>query len=146
MRIAIAILSAAFILAAPLAAQPRLGARTASPEAMIADLPVDDPEAELRAQIEAANAHPLGTPENPVRVGGPEGERAYLARLRCSNGHPPAVGARSGAGIGAFGSIVAAYEVDCGAAAPGRARIVMDMYQEEHPEERPPPGFTIAGR
>ena len=38
------------------------------------------------ALVAAAEAHPLGSLENPVRVGGPDGERAYLARLRCTNG------------------------------------------------------------
>ena len=44
------------------------------------------PEEEMRALVAAADAHPLGTLENPVRVGGPDGERAYLARLRCADG------------------------------------------------------------
>ena len=29
--------------------------------------------------------HPLGSQQNPVRVGGPAGERAYLARLRLAD-------------------------------------------------------------
>ena len=106
--------AAAFLLAAPAAAQ-RLGARTASPEAMVAQMSQASPEEEMRALVAAADAHPLGTAENPVRVGGPEGERAYLAQLRCADGGAPRIGARREAGVGAFGSVVAAYEVDCGA-------------------------------
>lgn len=127
-------------LAVPAAAQ-RLGERTTSPSEMVAQLGNASPEDEMRRLIAAAEAHPLGTPENPVRVAGPDGERAYLARLRCADGSAPRIGARSGAGIGAFGSVVAGYEIACS----GRAeRIVFDMYQEEYVETRAPAGFSIA--
>jgi hypothetical protein len=78
-----------------------------------------------------------------VRVGGPAGERAYLARLRCSDGTAPRLGGRSDRGVGAFGSIVAAYRLNCAAAS---ADLVMDMYHDEHVEDRAPPGFTIVPR
>jgi len=131
------------VLAAPAAAQqqPRLGARTTSPEAMIAQMNPASPEEEMRALVAAADAHPLGTAENPVRVGGPAGERAYLARLRCPEGAAPRIGARREAGVGAFGSIVAAYQVICGEA---ETPILFDMYHEEHVETRAPAGFTLA--
>jgi hypothetical protein len=128
------------IAAAPAFAQ-ELGARTTSPEAMVAQMSRTSPEDEMRALVAAADAHPLGTIENPVRVGGPEGEHAYLGRLRCPDGAVPRAGARRDAGVGAFGSVVAAYEVACGAAA---VRIVFDMYHEEHVEVRAPAGFTLA--
>lgn len=128
-----------FFPAAPAAAQ-RLGARTQSPEQMVAQLNPASPEEEMRALVAAADAHPLGTLANPVRVGGPEGERAYLARLRCADGSAPRIGARHEAGIGAFGSVVGAYEIGCGA---GAGRIVFDMYHEEHVETRAPEGFTL---
>ena len=98
-----------------------------------------DPE-RVRQAVEAAAAHPLGSMENPVRVGGPPGERAYIARLRCADGSAPRVGQRANAGIGAFGTIVDVYPLDCGAAAPGQLSLVMDMYHEEHREDRAPPG------
>ena len=128
--------------AVPAAAQhePRLGRRTASPEAMVAQMRQDSPEEEVRALVAAADAHPIGTAENPVRVGGPAGERAYLARLRCEGGAAPRIGARREAGIGAFGSVVAAYDLICGNAA---GRLVFDMYHEEHVETRAPAGFTL---
>lgn len=91
--------------------------------------------------IAAAAAYPLGSPQNPVRVGGPEGEQAYLARLRCADGTTPAVGPRAGAGVGAFGSVVASYALTCSGAASGS--LFMDMYHAEHVEDRAPPGFTI---
>lgn len=125
--------------AAPAFAQT-LGARTGSPEAMAAELNRLSPEEELQRLVAAADAHPLGSAANPVRVGGPEGERAYLGHLRCPDGSAVRVGARSPAGVGAFGSTVSAYEVHCGGA-PGR--IVFDMYHEEHVETRAPAGFSF---
>jgi hypothetical protein len=135
----LAAFAASLLFAAPALAQ-RLGARTATPESMVAQMSPASPEEEMRALVAAADVHPLGTLENPVRVGGPEGERAYLARLRCADGSAPRIGARREAGAGAFGSVVGAYEVFCGAAA---GRIVFDMYHEEHVETRAPAGFTL---
>ena len=132
-------LLALLVIAAPVSAQ-RLGERTTSPQSMIQTLDRGSPDDELREQIAAADAHPLGTARNPVRVGGPDGERAYLARLRCPDGSAARIGARREAGVGAFGSVVGAYEVICGGST---ARIVFDMYHEEHVETRPPAGFTL---
>ena len=145
MRIALAAAAAAFILAAaPAAAQPRPGDRTISPEQMLRDLGLAPDQDDLREALAAAEAHPLGTMQNPVRVGGPHGERAYIARLRCADGSPPRVGQRGNAGVGAFGTVVDVYPLDCGSAAPGRFDLVMDMYHEEHRETRAPAGFAIA--
>jgi hypothetical protein len=94
----------------------------------------------MARMVAAAAAYPLGTIENPVRVGGPEGERAYLARLTCEDGTPLRVGTRSDAGQGAFGSVASAYAVACGGTT---RRIVFDMYHAEHVENRAPPGFAI---
>lgn len=143
MRIALAAALAATLLAAPAAAQPQPGDRTISPEQMLRELGLGVDQDDLRAAIEAAQAHPLGTAQNPVRVGGPDGERAYIARLRCADGSAPRVGQRGNAGVGAFGTIVDVYPLDCGTAAPGRFEIVMDMYHAEHRETRAPSGFTI---
>lgn len=140
MRILIALFLSAVLAAAPATAQ-RLGARTTSPEQMIAQMDQNGPEEELRRLVAEAERHPLGSLENPVRVGGPEGEHAYLGRLRCPDGAVPTAGPRSVAGIGAFGSVVAAFEVTCGAE---RRRIVFDMYHEEHVETRAPAGFALA--
>jgi hypothetical protein len=95
---------------------------------------------DLAEAVAAAQAHPLGSMENPVRVGGPEGARAYIARLRCADGSVPSVGRRADAGVGAFGSMVIAYPVTC----PGTAGdIVFDIYHEEHVELRAPAGFSL---
>ena len=132
------LLAFAFAVAALPAFAQELGERTARPETMVPALaPGQD---DLAEAIAAAQAHPLGSRDNPVRVGGPEGERAYLARLRCADGGTPQVGERMDAGVGAFGTIIAAYSVRCGGA---EARIAFDMYHEEHVETRAPAGFTL---
>ena len=138
------LIAALLLLAAPaLAQQPRLGARTTSPEAMVAQMNPASPEEEMSRLIAAADQHPLGTRENPIRVAGPDGERAYLARLRCADGAAARIGARHDAGIGPYGSVVGAYDVACAA---GSSRIVFDMYEEEHQETRAPAGFTLGAR
>ena len=97
------VLLAVALLAVPAHAQ-RLGARTVSAEAMVAQLSPGSPEEEMQALAAAADAHPLGSLENPIRVGGPEGERAYLSRLRCSGGSTPQIGGRGdGGGTGEEG-------------------------------------------
>lgn len=131
---------AALLSAAPALAQPRPGDRTRSPEQMQAEFAIPAGQEDIAEALAAAAAHPLGTLQNPVRVGGPEGERAYIARLRCAGGAAPAVGPRREAGVGAFGTVVAAYALDCGAT---RFDLVMDMYHEEHREDRAPTGLTL---
>lgn len=136
------------LLAALLATQPAttppIGQRTGTPQDMVADMGLAPDQDDLAEAIAAANAHPLGSRENPVRVGGPDGERAYLARLRCSDGNVPRVGGGVDMGVGAFGSIVDGYRLDCGAARPGQVTLLMDKYHEENREDRAPPGFTLA--
>ena len=143
MRIAIAAL--ALLIAVPALAQKPAQGET-DPQSLLRALGMaPDPDAVRRA-VAAAEAHPLGSDRNPVRVGGPPGERAYIARLRCADGTPPRVGQRGSAGIGVFGSIIDIYPLDCGDSAPGRVSLVMDMYHSAHREDRAPPGFTILPR
>ncbi len=130
-------------LATPAGAQ-QIGARSAETIDLMAAGVGDD--ADTARALAAAAAFPLGSRENPVRVGGPEGERAYIARLRCSDGSAPKVGGRASAGVGAFGTVVNMYPLDCDTAAPGRVTLLMDMYHEEHREDRAPPGFGISPR
>lgn len=137
-----AFLAFLLVAAVPASAQ-ELGQRTQRPDAMLPATALAPGQDDLGAAIAAAQAHPLGSRENPVRVGGPEGERAYLARLRCADGSVPRIGARGEAGVGAFGSIVGAYPVSCGAAS---ASIVFDIYHEEHVETQAPSGFTLLPR
>jgi hypothetical protein len=135
-------LLAAALLAAPAAAQ-KLGARTATPQQVLGEMAPADPEAEAEQIAAAAAAHPLGTLENPVRVGGPQGARGYIARLRCADGARPRVGPPARGGVGPYGTLTERYPLDCGAAAPGRVSVAFDLYQEEHVERQPPAGFTI---
>jgi hypothetical protein len=120
--------------------QPGLGQRTQSPEALFRNMSQETPEQEMARLVAAAAAYPLGTIENPIRVGGPEGERAYLGRLSCADGTPIRIGARSDAGMGGFGAVTAAYGISCGGTT---RRLVFDMYHQEHVENRAPPGFSI---
>ena len=136
-------LAAAALLAAPAAAQ-KLGARTSSPDQVLGQATPLDPMAEAEQIAAAAAAHPLGTERNPVRVGGPEGARAYIARLRCADGSRPQVGPRSKGGIGAYGTLTERYSLDCSGAAPGRVALAFDFYHAEHVETRPAPGFALA--
>jgi hypothetical protein len=144
------LLSFAALLAAQPADQPTqsppIGQRTGSPAALLAELGLAPDQDDLAVAIAEADKHPLGSLQNPVRVGGPGGERAYIARLRCSDGSAPRVGQRGNMGVGAFGTIVDSYPLDCGGAAPGKTNLVLDMYHEEHVENRAPPGFTIQPR
>ena len=135
-------LIAAAVLASPATAQ-KLGARTASPEQVLENMTPADPLAEADRIAAAAAAHPLGTVENPVRVGGPEGARAYLSRLRCADGTHPQVGPRSPGGVGAYGTVTERYALDCGASAPGRVALAFDFYHEEHVETHAAPGFSL---
>lgn len=130
-------------LAAPALAQPPR-VQSPAPRDVLASVGEGNSDAALAQAIAAAAAHPLGTLANPVRVAGPEGERAYLARLRCADGRAPRVGAEAAAGVGAYGSLVHSFALDCGLAAPGRTNLVIDRYHEENPESRAPAGFQFA--
>lgn len=136
------ILAAAALLAAPAGAQ-KLGARTASPDQVLAQQAPLDPMAEAEQIAAAAAAHPLGSLENPIRVGGPEGARAYMARLRCANESRPIVGSRSSGGVGPYGTITERYVLSCGDFVPGRVTLHFDVYHEEHFERRAAGNFRI---
>lgn len=134
------------LLAAPALADDNLGKRTAPPETLMAGIGTGVSDSALQAEIEAASAFPLGSLRNPVRVGGPEGRNAYIARLRCADGKAPhAIPAVPG-GAGGFGTVTELIALDCAAAAPGRLDLYLDLYHEEHVEDRAPAGFTLAPR
>ncbi len=99
--------------------------------------------ADLERRIAAAARHSLGSKENPVRAEMPLGQRAYLARLRCSDGRAPSFSRIGNFGIGIYGNIIDGYRVDCSSAAPGAVEIFMDMYHRGHVEDRAVPGFSI---
>lgn len=130
-------------LAAAAAPQRPLREQSPVPRDILAAAGAGNTDEEIARTIAAANAHPLGTAANPIRVGGPEGARAYLATLRCADGRSPKIGAIREGGVGAFGSVLQLYPLDCGAAAPGRIELNVDHYLEEHAETRPPAGFRV---
>jgi hypothetical protein len=135
------------LLATPAAAgADDLGKRTAPPETLMAGIGSGVSDAALQAEIEAAAAFPLGSLRNPVRVGGPEGRNAYVARLRCADGRPPHATPAVPGGTGGFGTVTELIALDCAAAAPGRFDLFLDLYHEEHVEDRAPAGFTLAPR
>lgn len=96
----------------------------------------------LEAAIAEAEKHPLGSSENPVRENQPNGQRAYLRRLRCADGSQPLFERVGNVGEGPYGFIVDLFKATCAGHAP--VEIHMDMYHDG-PENRPVPGFTIVG-
>lgn len=133
----------ALIAASPAFAEQKIGARTTAPEQVLAQMGEGNSDSELQRAVAAASAFPLGSLQNPVRVGGPSGQQAYLSRLRCSDGSRPAVGEGADSGAGGFGSVVQRFRLDCGAAAPGKVDLMLDRYHQEHRETRAPQGFRI---
>jgi hypothetical protein len=89
-----------------------------------------------------ANDRPLGTPANPVRANAPDGQRAYIARLRCPGGDTPQILGRANIGVGIYGMIVDVYTLSCRGQA--NKSIALDMYHD-WVENRPAEGFTISG-
>ena len=136
------LLAAAGLLAAPALAKPPRE-ESPAPRDLLAELGAGNTDAALQQAIAAASVHPLGTAANPVRVAGPEGAQAYVARLRCGDGSPVKVGSRRDGGVGAYGSVMQLYPLDCGAAAPGRTDLLVDIYHEENVETRAPAGFRL---
>jgi hypothetical protein len=104
-QISLLLIALPLAAAAPSLAAPKVGERTGAPEQLFAGIGEGTSDAALEQEIAAASAHPLGTLANPVRVGGPEGARAYVARLRCADGSALKVGARAEGGIGAYGTV-----------------------------------------
>jgi len=95
---------------------------------------------ELKKAIKAAEEHPLGSKENPVRVNMPGGEYGYLSKLRCTDGERPGFERAGSVGLGPYRNILDLYDVRCHGQEP--FSIYMDMYFPEN-ETRPVPGFTI---
>lgn len=138
----ILLVASLLVFASPAMAQD-LGARTADPQSHLPASGLAPGEDDLAAAITAAEAHPLGSLENPIRVAGPDGERTYLFRLRCADGAVPRIGARADGGVDAYGTLASVYPATCAA---GTVQLHFDMYQEEHVENRAPAGFTIVAR
>lgn len=87
--------------------------------------------------------HPLGSLENPVRVGGPLAERDYASRLICENNEPVSAYARIGSSDDSpFGNITDIYHVICDTNKGAITHVIyMDMYHHDYIETRPAKGF-----
>jgi hypothetical protein len=83
-----------------------------------------------------------GGARNPVGAADAAALAAYVARLRCADGRPPAHRPVGNVGIGVNGAMVGLHALSC-AAAPGRVA----LYADARPfwrETRAPDGFTLA--
>ena len=99
--------------------------------------------AELDAAVARAAVFPLGSDQNPAQAKGPVGQRAYLARLRCSNGKAPRVLGRMVGPPSPFNAVTDHYGPQCDRAKP--VTVSIDMYHD-WVEDRAVPGFTIIAR
>lgn len=141
MRACLVLFAAA--IAVPAVAQKPSSESTPPPEQLLAQIGAGVSDQELARSVAEAARHPLGSPDNPIRVGGPVGEQGYLSRLRCADGSEPSVGPREDGGVGAFGSVVGRYRLGC-AAAPGKFDVLFDIYHDGHIERSAPPGLSLA--
>ncbi|CAL1691872.1 hypothetical protein MMB232_02027 [Brevundimonas subvibrioides] len=114
-----------------------------------------DPFAAMVTGVPAARADaiaariadkPLGSVENPIRVNMPPGQRDYLSRLRCANAAAPTFQRIGSTGMGPYGQIVDAYQVDCPGSTPAAGLLHLDMYHPTHVETQAPAGFTLIPR
>ena len=105
----------------------------------------DKQGAELDKALEKASQYPLGSLENPVRASVPQGQRAYLSRLRCEDLSRPEFSRAGNVGFGPFGNIVDAYVVTCKGSEPAQRTIHMDMYHSGYVENEAVEGYGITG-
>ncbi len=96
-----------------------------------------------RTVPDAKLSGPLGSESNPIRAKGPQGQRDYLARLRCSNGRAPQFERDGSIGLGPYGKMVDLYSLHC-ENGPVQ-QVTMDMYHCVE-ETRPIEGFEIVER
>lgn len=141
-RVSAAALSLGGLLAAPVAAQSQSDLAKRLERMMAGESALQGKD--LERAIRKAEESPLGSQANPVRVSMPAGQRAYLARLRCSDGKAPRFERHGNAGPGPFGNIIDIYAVECQGGTPTSSTVFMDMYHRGFAEQRPVPGFTVA--
>lgn len=84
---------------------------------------------------------PLGSQQNPVRADLIQGERAYLARLRCPSGAAPSFERQGALDTSPYGTVLNAYQLTC---PEGRtSTILMDLAHANYVEHRAVRGFSI---
>jgi hypothetical protein len=96
-----------------------------------------------RKEQVGVDAEPFGSSGNPIRCYGPEGEEAYLGRLRCPSGRRPSFTRLGSEGEGPYETVIDNFAVSCPEwSAP--KQVFMDMYHDRTLESRAPLGFSIA--
>ncbi len=138
--IALAVIAVMGIAAAPIQDKPE-GKLPNKGRDMMLSMGAGMKGKKLEKAIAEAEKSPIGSKANPVRENMPEGEVAYLRKLRCEDGAAPKFERAGNVGEGPYGFIVDLYKVTC----PGKAAVdvFIDMYHDGG-EMRPVPGFTIA--
>jgi hypothetical protein len=102
------------------------------------------PKTLTAAELVAVQAEPLGSIKNPIRCDGVQGERCYVARLRCPSGERPKIEGRfSILERSPYGTILDEYILRCSDWTEPRS-IFLDMYHSGVLEERPADGFLVA--
>lgn len=122
-----------------------------APSRALAEEPLDELDAQDLGAMFAAHrtvpdvelSGPLGSETNPIRAKGPDGQRDYLARLRCASGRAPEFERAGSMGVGPYGKIVDLYTLHC-ENGPVR-QVTMDMYHCVE-ETRAIDGFEIVER
>ena len=102
-----------------------------------------NPNVDVAAVDRRFSSLDLGARGRPIRAAGPAGQRAYLARLRCSDGRAPSFRRIGNYGEGVYGNIIDGYDVRCVDAEPAQLVLFLDMYHGGYVENDAPPGFTI---
>lgn len=125
------------------AQQPPPREQSPAPREFLEAFGTGSSDEEVARAIAAAAAHPLGSLQNPIRVGGPQQADIYLIRLRCGDGSTPQISPGTQGPAGAFGSVTQVHSVACRSGGPAKSELAFDLYHEGHVENRPPPGFTI---
>lgn len=95
------------------------------------------------ATTEGGGNGALGSQSNPVLADMPPGQRAYLGRLRCSDGQPPEFSRIGSMGIQHASHVIDGYELTCVTGTPTKVMVHMDMYHPGYTEAVPVAGFTI---
>jgi hypothetical protein len=91
--------------------------------------------------------HKLGSKGNPIRVFEPSGERAYLAKLVCTDGSRISYKRGGSAGAGPYGNMLDLYSVSCFIESKlYEHSIYMDMYHFEYQENKAVEGFIFSGQ
>jgi hypothetical protein len=128
------------LLIAPISILPFVGCGESPPAAPAQKPETRETETPGKTTTDNPPADPLGSQENPVRCDMPDGERAYLDRLRCPDGSRVRYQRLGSFTSEASDNMLDGYRILCG---ERETTIYMDMYHPGHIENEPAEGFTI---